>query len=285
MARRQTGGRLRAFIFLAVSVAAAVVATIVIWTVMTNYQEELVVVQQHEEETVEVMVAKIDLHQGRTITAEDLKMKELPPDYVPDSVLRQYEQAIGRVPRERILVDEFIREERLADPEAGLGLNAIIPRGMRAVSIDISGGAAVSGFVNPGNWIDVLVTLGASAEGAPQETLTLLQAKKVLAVDNRLGGGQQAGERSRPNITLAVTPEEAERLTHASAQGGLTLTLRNDIDVTQAETHGAIATDLIGGTENKERISVVEWHERAKNRQDGSLTIIKGPSVSVQKSP
>src|SRR5690606_33215827 len=175
MARRQTGGRIRAGIFLLVSMGAAGAASAVIYTVITNYQQELESAIEPEI-TIPVMVAAKELPQGGTIVLEDLAMKALPPDYVPDEVLRQPEQAVGRVPRERILAQEFIREERLADPEAGVGLNAIIPRGMRALSINISNASAVSGFLNPGNYVDVLVTIP-GADGRKTETVTLLQAK------------------------------------------------------------------------------------------------------------
>lgn len=283
MAKRQTGGRVRAAIFLMVSMSAALVASIVIYTVITSYQRELVSAQIPDE-TVQVMVAARTLHQGETITTEMLTLKDLPPDYVPDSVLRQMDQAIGRVPRERVLKGEFIREERLADPEAGLGLNAIIPRGMRAVSININSGSAVSGFLNPGNYVDVLVTLPGDEEREPQ-TVTLLQAVTVLAVNNRIGGGQEvATDKARPSVTLAVTPEQAEKLTHAVAQGTVTLTLRNDIDVTEQDQHGVASSQFLGGGDVEKRISVEEWKQRIVKQEDGSLIIIKGGKVEREKN-
>ncbi len=278
MARRQSGGRLRAAIFLTVSLVAALVASTVIYSVIQGYQQELVSAQTPEE-TIQVMVAATDLHQGKTITAEDLKNKTLPPDYVPDSVLRQPDQVIGRVPRERILKGEFIRDERLADPEAGVGLNAIIPRGMRAVSISLRSSNAVSGFLNPGNYVDVLATVAAQEE-KEVETVTLLQAVTVLAVNDRLGGGTSAtNDKAKPSVTVAVTPEQAEKLTHADELGRITLALRNDIDVTQVTTHGLLVRELLGGNRNDKRISVQEWKERIVKQQDGTLIIIKGPSV------
>ena len=287
MSRRQTGGRLRAALFLLVSLAAAFVAAAVIWSVITSYQKELVDATR-EEETVQVIVAAHDLAQGRTITAEDLAPIELPPDYVPSAVLRDAAEAVGRVPRERILVREFIREERLADPEAGVGLNAIIPRGMRAISVNINGGSAVSGFLNPGNYVDVLVTV-IGTDGRETETNTLLQAITVLAVNARMGVGGttgEAAERVKPSVTLAVTPEQAEKLTHAVAEGNVTLTLRNDIDVTHEDTHGAMSKDLLGGDDgNREVITIKEWNKRAqvKGRSDGTLTIIKGNKEQKEK--
>lgn len=288
MAGRQTGGRLRAVLFLMVSLAAAGVAVAVIWSVITSYQRELVDATR-EEETVQVVVAGHDLAQGRTITAEDLKPIELPPDYVPNAVLREAAQAIGRVPRERILGQEFIREERLADPEAGVGLNAIIPRGMRAISVNLKGGSAVSGFLNPGNYVDVLVTVkGDSSTNGKTETNTLLQAITVLAVDNRMGVGSEGPVTAQkgkgapkkvkvaPSVTLAVTPEQAEQLTHAVAESDVVLTLRNDIDVTHIETNGAFTEELLGGVQDDKRIPVTEWKKHSEARSDGSIIMIRG---------
>lgn len=282
--RRNTGGRLRALLFLFVSFGAAAVASIFIYLIIRSYQQELQTAQAPDETTT-VMVAARDMWQGITIEAGDLAMIELPPEYVPESVLRQPEQAVGRVPRERILSQEFIREERLADPEAGVGLNAIIPRGMRAISINISDGSAVSGFLNPGNYVDVLVTISGD-ESREAETNTLLQAVTVLAVNNRLGNSssESTGDRSKASVTVAVTPDLAEKLTHAVAQGTVTMTLRNDIDVTHVETHGAFASSLLGGASDEKRITVKQWNERRAESADGTVTIIQGRESTTEKT-
>ncbi len=283
MARRQSGGRTQAAVFLGVSVFAAAVAAVVIYYVVQGYQRDLLTAQAPEE-TIEVMVAGVDLHPGRTIVQADLSVKQLPPDYVPDSVLRQPEQVIGRVPRERVLKGDLIRDERLADAEAGVGLNAIIPRGMRAIAIAINGSSAVSGFINPGNYVDVLATVPSMDRENGVETVTLLQAVTVLAVNNRLGGGQTtSAERARPSVTLAVTPEQAEKLTHAANSGSITLSLRTDIDVTHVTTHGAMASELLGA-DKEQRMTVSEWRERIVKQQDGTLIIIKGPTVRTESS-
>jgi pilus assembly protein CpaB len=271
---RSTGGRIRALIFLILSFGAAIVAAIVIYVVIISYQSEL----NKAEAPVEldqVMVAAKDMWQGKTIEDTDLAMTELPPEYVPEEVLKTPEQAVGRVPRERILEHEFIRNERLADPAAGIGLNAIIPRGMRAMSINITDGSAVSGFLNPGNYVDVLVTIEGE-DDKPAETVTLLQAVTVLAVNNRLGDvdGEVLEQNSKPSVTLAVTPDLAEKLTHAVAQGSVTLTLRNDIDVTQVETHGALVSNLLGSDDAGARITVREWAQRNADQSSSNHTLM-----------
>lgn len=286
MGKTSTGGRIKAAIFLLVSMGAAAMASLVIYTVIRNFQAQLAEAQAPQEFT-SVIVARRTLWPGETIGEADLEHRDFPPDFVPDEVLRSLEDAVNRVPRERILAEEFIRRERLAQREAGRGLNAIVPRGMRAVSLDISGGSAVSGFLNPGNYVDLLVTIG--SDNRPLQTVTLLQAVTVLAVNDRLGARKTEDQveaekkrnsvrQTRPSITIAVTPDQAEKITHAHVQGDVTLTLRNDIDVTAVETHGAQnAASLIGregpgGT----RMTVREFQERLAASGDGTLIIIKG---------
>jgi Flp pilus assembly protein CpaB len=285
MARRNTGGRLRAVVFLLASLGVAGVAVFGIWQVVRSYQAQLVK-ETTPIETVQVMVAAKDLYPGRTIVPEDLKPFTVPPDYVPDAVLKQVEHSVGRVPRERILTNEFIREERLADPAAGVGLNAIIPRGMRALSINISSGSAVSGFLNPGNYVDVIVTLKASDTG-PQQTFTMMQAMTVLAVNTRLGDVQSTessrSNSAKPSVTLAVTPEQAEKLTHAHDQATVTLALRNDIDVTNVLTNGAVVGELLGGENNEKRLTIPQWKARGGADSDGSLIIIKGSKEQTER--
>ena len=110
-----------------------------------------------EIDTVTVVAASRTLYQGVHISTEDLFVVNVPPDYLPvvtdaeslestkAEVFSSRERVVGQVPRERILKNEFIRPERLADGAAGIGLNAVIPRGMRAVSLELRGAAAIAG--------------------------------------------------------------------------------------------------------------------------------------------
>lgn len=299
MAKSSTGGRIKAAIFLFLSMFAAALASFVIYTVIRNFQSQLAEASAPKDVTT-VVIAKRTLWPGETITEEDLEHRDFPPDFIPDEVLRVREEAINRVPRERILENEFIRKERLAQREAGRGLNAIVPRGMRAVSLDISGGSAVSGFLNPGNYVDILVTIGDSGSNTPMQTITLLQAVTVLAVNDRLGAKrietdderarnkgkrQVQGRRSKPSVTVAVTPDQAEKITHAHVQGDVTLTLRNDIDVTRQEVHGIQNTTLIGTEgEGGNRITVKQYLELKKEQGDGTLIIVKGDKKTKQST-
>lgn len=254
MATRQTGGRSRAVLFLVLSGLAALLAVGVLYRVIHGYQDELTEATRPPD-TVKVVVAAQSMHQGVTITEEMLKTVDIEPSYVPDGVFHDINELVGRVPAERIVEGEYVRQERLADANAGIGLNAIIPRGQRAISIAITDAQGVSGFLNPGNYVDILLTLQ-SEKLDEKRTITLLQAVKVLAVNSRLSsdaddGPGADGNAHNPSVMIAVTPENAEKITHATNAGVITLTLRNDVDVTQQTTQGAHSERLLGKKEEQ----------------------------------
>lgn len=296
MAKSSSGGRLKALMFLMVSMFAALLAAVVIFAVIRNFQHQLREARKPPE-LKEIIVAKRTLWPGMTISPEYLDKKQYPPRFIPDEAIQVGESAIGRVPLERILVGEFIRNERLASRDAGSGLNAIVPQGMRAISLDISGGSAVSGFLNPGNYVDILVTI---TDGEKiLNTVVLLEAVTVLAVNDRLGnaerlskaeqkkkkqkGGGASRSRSKPSITIAVTPDQAEKVIYAEEQGRVTLTLRNDIDVTAVDSHAPMKkTRLIGtGGEDGDRIDLKLFNERRP--ADGTTILIKGDRKETEK--
>jgi pilus assembly protein CpaB len=172
-------------------------------------------------------------------------VSSVPPEYLPrtkDSatgaevkaeVFRTRERVVGQVPRERILKNELIRPERLADGHAGVGLNAVVARGMRAISVDLRGADAVTGFLTPGNYVDVLVTIEDAA--GMEHTEALLQSVFVLGVNSRAENetDEEVARRGKqkPAVTFMVTPEQAEQIAYASELGDLSLALRNVQDV------------------------------------------------------
>lgn len=272
-------GPVRALMFLTVAVVTGCVALVGLYQLIHSYQVRIDEARKPED-TVMVIVAARDLYQGVTITEEDLYAVDIPPRYLPDGVFLSPEHVVGRIPRERILANEFIRADRLADPESGIGLNAVIPRGMRAISADIADGQALSGFLNPGNYADVLVTITPEDGKKEPETSTLLQAAFVLGVNSRMNeeNAEQATQRRgkhRPSVTLLVRADEAEKVAQAETVGRLQLTLRNDLDVNFAELHGIDVNALRSKLETPKPV-----RSRAPREPQGStLRIIRGDKV------
>lgn len=238
---------------------AAAMAAAVVFQLIRRYDQELQEARAPKE-TVAVVVAKRTLHMGVPITEDDIAPRLLPPEMVPlgeDLTFPSADLVIGRTPRERVLVNEIVRTERLARRDAGVGLNAVITPGMRAMAVQTANDEAVGGFVRPGNYVDIIVTIkpGDSEVDRQVRSKVLLQGIKVLAVGDSLEGSNAATEekkkkkstrRSKPMVTIELTLEEAEELALATAKGDIHLVLRADIDITKEETNGATATALLG---------------------------------------
>lgn len=265
--------RIRAALFLGLSFAAALIAALLTWISVAEMVREIETIQGSDPQ-VKVLVAAHTIPQGHTINGADLRLMELPNEYVTSTAILDPSRLIDRVAQETILVGEMFREERVASRENGTSIAAIIPTGMRALSVNISGGAAVSGFVEPGNHVDVLVTTDASADGAAQTT-TLLQAIRVIAVDDRVGAGSRPdGTRHRPAVTLLLSPDQAEQLTHAVAHGRVSLVLRSAVDLLRIPSNGADLQELLGTEES--RMEIPEYRARRSEAADGGVLYIRG---------
>jgi pilus assembly protein CpaB len=283
------GGPVRALIFLALAIGAGSFSLLMLYQLITSYQLRIDEAKRPED-TVMVIVAARDLYQGVTITEEDLYAVQIPPKYLPEGVFLSPEHVVGRIPRERILANEFVRADRLADPESGVGLNAVIPRGMRAISINIADGAALSGFLNPGNYVDVLVTIQPDAETAAKDakpqTQTLLQAVFVLGVNSRMK--QETGDEAKqkrgsqsPSVTLLVTADQAEQIAHAENLGEIVLTLRNDLDVNFATLAGVDVDDLRSKLESAPKVIRRTAAPVAAKKQCHEFTVISGGDKKI----
>ncbi len=287
----RTSGPIRALAFLAIAVIAGAASLVVLFQLITGYQARIDEAKRPED-TVMVIVAARDLYQGVTVTEEDLYAVEIPPRYLPEGVFLSPDHVVGRIPRERILANEFVRANRLADPESGVGLNAVIPRGMRAISVNIADGKALSGFLNPGNYVDVLVTIAPESGNAKQkdvETKTLLQAVFVLGVNSRMGSESREEAKKRgaqqPSVTLLTTAEQAEELAFAENQGQLRLLLRNDLDVDQHELDSVDISDLRKKLEAKKVVRVrTTPSKKVEEKPGGILKIIRGSTATEVKT-
>jgi len=183
----------------------------------------------------DVVVATADLPVGARVQDKDVRTVRFPADAIPQGIFHFSKNVIGRgviLPIGR--GEFFISDKNLASDKAGSGLTSTIPQGMRAVSVRVSDISSVSGFVQRGARVDVLMTGTPGGSGEPQ-TITVLKNVAVLANGTNLDGNQQRGESTQnaPIITLAVSPDDAQKLALATAQGRIQLALRNPMDTSQ----------------------------------------------------
>ncbi|MBV9480165.1 MAG: Flp pilus assembly protein CpaB [Acidobacteria bacterium] len=193
---------------------------------------------------IDVVVAANDLQVGAKLEDRDLKVVNWPAENLPEGVIHQKSRAIGRGVLEPISRGEFILINKLADKDVA-GLPALIPPGMRAVSVRVNDVIAVAGFVLPGTRVDVLLT-GTPGPG-DSVTTTVLQNVAVLATGQKLERNAAGEPQSSAVITLLVSPEDAQKLTLASQEGRIQLSLRNILDTGQEKITSVRNATLYNG--------------------------------------
>jgi pilus assembly protein CpaB len=179
---------------------------------------------------IDVIVAADDLQVGARVEEHDIKIIRIPVSDLPSGAPRKRSEVIGHGVIVPITKGEFILRTKLADENAGAGLPALIPPGMRAVSVRVNEVVSVAGFVTPGTRVDVLLT-GTPTGGSDEVTTTVLQNIAVLASGHTLERTSTGEAQNTAVITLLVSPDDAQRLTLAAKQGTIQLALRNPLDV------------------------------------------------------
>jgi pilus assembly protein CpaB len=185
----------------------------------------------------DVLVATSDISVGTKLGDGDVKVIKLPASGIPPNAVGRKAQVIGRGVIVPIAKGEFILPSKLAGENGGSGLPGLIPPGMRAVSVRVNEVVAVAGFVVPGTRVDVLLT--GTPGGGEQQTTTVLENVAVIAAGQRLERSASGEAQQVPVITLLVSPEDAQKVTLASTEGRIQLTLRNPLD-TKDEDLGPI---------------------------------------------
>lgn len=197
-------------------------------------------------EAKDLVVAAKPLTLGITVKPTDVKVIKVPAEQFPKQGFMKVEEVIDRPVISNILLDEPLLEGRLAARGSGLGIAPIIPVGMRAVTVRVNDVVGVAGFVMPGMRVDVLVTGRPPGNDTATMTTTVLQNILVLTAGTTMQPDARGQAINAPNVTLLVTPEQAEILTLASNEGHIQLVLRNGGDQTIEKTPGRHITELYG---------------------------------------
>lgn len=204
-------------------------------------------VNQIKQPTTTVVVAAKQLEIGTLLKDGDITTAEW-PGTVPEGALTKREEIIGRGVVSTIYAGEPVRNTRLAAMGAGGGMAATIPVGMRAVAIRVNDIVGVSGFVTPGQRVDLLIMglppAGQSSGNTGTVSKTLLQNIEVLSAGSQIQKDAEGKPIPVPVVNLLVTPEQAEVVSLASNHAQIQLILRNPLDKDDSKTKGAAYTRL-----------------------------------------
>jgi pilus assembly protein CpaB len=252
VARLPSAGKTLAVV---VALLLAAVATVAIFLYVRGVEERAF----EDAELVEVFVAQGPIEPGTTAeVASDaglIARDSAPRTNVPVGAITSLEQIEGLFAIERILTGEILLLERWGTTEE-VAIEFDIPEGFEAIAVEVAIPPGVAGFIRAGNQVSLIATVQLPGptvtddEGTetvePEEVRSqyLLQGVDVLAVGQRQIQADDAEEPvASVLMTLALEPEDAERLVFAIENASLYFTLLPD-DAEPADTPGRTFEDL-----------------------------------------
>ena len=201
-------------------------------------------------EQVPAVVAEVNLPPRTVIEPGQIRVTTKPYGWLDKDAAVSADEVVGRVAVAAIAAGDTILRSQVAAKNPSLGLAFAVPPGMRAVTVAIDPIIGVAGFLQPGNHVDVIATF---TEDKASVTKTVLQDVELLATGRQVQEQQvevQGKTESRPqevpNATLAVTPQDAEKLILAESKGKLRLALRPVGDTEFADVTGITSRTLVG---------------------------------------
>src|SRR5262245_22856801 len=234
----------RLVIVLGFASVVGLIVSVLVYRVVAEFRASA---RQQPNEAIVVAVVNMDL--AETITSKHVQVLPWPRQAVPAGAIRTLAEAEGRVVRSSIVAGEPLLEGKLAPQLSGKGgiMPMLVPEGQRAVTIKVDDAVREAGFVLPNSRVDVFVSMAKAANSQDRMAKMILQDVTVLAA------GQAVEMRdNRPvsvtTVTLALTPEQAERLALAQNEGKLTIGMRNLRDKQVVQTLGATRDTLLGPT-------------------------------------
>src|SRR5262245_32979048 len=220
--------------------------------------------------TQPVVVAAADLSLGAELKAEDLKTLNFPQGQAPEGTFAATSEIVGRGLIVSVVKGEPILPSKLAAKEAGAGLPPVIPDGMRAVSVRVNEVIGVAGYVLPGSRVDVITTVSPTNQMQDMTSKVVLANVLTLTAGTRMEQDQKDGKPVQVTVvTLAVSPEQAERLALASTEGKIQLALRNPLDQSAPATPGIKTAGLLGAVQT---VKMVAEHPAASGKPAAKKT-------------
>lgn len=230
----------------------------------------------------DVVVTSSDLTFGVKLDKTMLRLARYPKDAVPDGAYSTVDSVVGQTTKVFMGAREPVTSIKMSS--RGGGLSMLIRPNMRAVSMEVNQVSGVSGFVLPGDRVDVLVTVDMHSSASNASTNTLLQNVEVLAAGQKTSQ-KDGAPMSVQSVTLLVDPQGAEKVAHAIHEGEIHLVLRNPDDQAEVKVDQYSTSQMLGYTAP----APVVHHSSStpapvvtKERDPGKIRIIRSADVTEQ---
>lgn len=216
-----------------------------------QYQSALAASQNSIIPTQSVWVVKRRLRYGDQLRPSDVKAVDWPANHLPTGVFASQEEIFppGEGPRTVLRLverNEPLLKSKVTGPGQEAGIAATLTPGMRAFTISVDVNSGVSGFLRPGDRVDIYWTGGGGGGGGV--TKLIEPNVQLIAIDQQTDEQRNDPTIAR-NVTIEALPAKVAKLVQAQATGRLTLTLVGVQDETESESVEATLREVLGAEE------------------------------------
>jgi pilus assembly protein CpaB len=204
------------------------------------------------------------------------------------------EELVGAVVRHGLAQGAPLTRDGVIQPGDRSFLAAVLRPGYRAVSVAVSASTGVSGFIRPGDRVDVILSRVSQGGANPSvATDTILSGVRVVGVDQRVSS--ETSEVVVPETaTLEVTRSQAEAIAAASELGKLSLALRSVAAANDDPPEGmSVAPFWREGSSPASAAAPVAAHSAARARESietepqtttalRTVEVVRGMNTSVE---
>ena len=229
--------------------------------------------------TKTVYVAEGPLKYGQKLTKEDVRAVAWPENAIPEgafndiAVLFPENTDALRVVLRQIEKDEAIMALKVTEPGEDTGLTSRLSRGTRAFTIKVDVSSGVSGFLRPGDRVDVYWTgrVNVGRDNDKGDVTKLIEAGVQLIAIDQSAGGDLDEATIAGTVTVAISPQQVASLALAQSTGKLSLslvgagddTIASAIEVDQRSLLG-IATQEIKAEVAQEKVCTIRTRRGAE---------------------
>jgi pilus assembly protein CpaB len=220
--------------------------------------------------TIGVVVAKKDLGKGARLNGDTAAVRMIPIMYAHSSAVspEEFERIDGQTLAYPVKSGEMILWGLLEGKKVPT-FSARVAEGHRAMTVPVDEINSISGMLEPGDSIDLVVTIDQKGK---KLTFPLLQAVAVMATGQRSMDDPKTGERrSYTTVTLDTTPDAAQNIIVAREVGKITALLRNPNDKQPLANGQADIASLLGGKGGDEegKVPILYGGKGGKGLDDG----------------
>lgn len=225
--------------------------------------------------TVDVYVVNRQVRYGERLYPQDVRIVKWPENAIPEGAFQTQEAlfpaGVENLDQESVRSvlrtmekDEAVLAMKVSLPGRDAGVSSRLTSGMRAFAIRVDVSSGVSGFLRPGDRVDVYWTGRTAGLTADASDVTkLIEANvKIIAVDQTADTDRNSPLVAR-TVTVEATPAEVGALAQAQATGKLSLSLVGASETANAGSIEVNQRELLGIEEQiiveapKERVCTI----------------------------